>query len=62
MYPLRDVGFLETDEFKSIPVTHEELLGKGVDSFDVAEFDTRPYELVKVSQAETATRGKTRVL
>jgi hypothetical protein len=57
IYPLEDVGFLETEEFWSIPVTHE-LLGEGKNCFEVAEFDTRPYELLKVSQLETATKGK----
>lgn len=61
IYPLEDVGYLETKEFWSTPVEHamlDEASGKKeTKCFELAEFDMLPYQLLKVTQAETAAKG-----
>lgn len=43
LYPLRDLAFLTSAEFKAIPVVSEMLPEGAKDVFDVADFDTRYY-------------------
>jgi hypothetical protein len=47
LYPLKSLDFLETDEFKSIPVHHDTVPAPSHSIFDVADFDTRYYEHVQ---------------
>ncbi|RVX71600.1 hypothetical protein B0A52_03784 [Exophiala mesophila] len=57
LYPLKEVGFLQTDEFKAIPV-HSDLVPTSTKCiFDVADFDTRYYTNVdKVEVGDDADR------
>ncbi|RBQ68525.1 hypothetical protein VDGD_05095 [Verticillium dahliae] len=47
MYPLDDMAFMQTDEFKGIRV-HSDLLPGGGPVYDVAEIDVRYYKLTQV--------------
>jgi hypothetical protein len=47
LYPLKSLDFLETEEFKSIPVHHDTVPAPSHSIFDVADFDTRYYEHVQ---------------
>ena len=47
LYPLEDLGFLQTDEFKAVPVHHETVPAPSHAIFDVTDFDTRYYEHVQ---------------
>jgi len=58
LYPLKDVSFLQTDEFKSIPVHHEMLPGPSHAIFDVADFDTRYCKLLKTFERAEAEAGR----
>jgi len=49
LYPLRDVAFLTSDAFRSIPVHSDQLPGNGP-IFNLADFDTRYYVLVNRQQ------------
>ncbi|OQN97841.1 hypothetical protein B0A48_16151 [Cryoendolithus antarcticus] len=42
LYPLEDLNFLNSDEFKAIPVHDDQLPGSGA-VFEYADFDTRYY-------------------
>lgn len=52
VYPVRDVDFLQSDEFKSIPVHDGSLPGESKCIFDLADFDTRYYELLKKGEGD----------
>lgn len=43
LYPVTNLGFLGSEEYKKIPVRSERYFG-GRGAFEVAEFDTRYYE------------------
>lgn len=47
LYPMKDIAFLQTEEFKNISV-HSPLLPKGMSVFDLAVFDVRFMSLVQV--------------
>lgn len=47
LYPLKDLGSLKIDEFKSILVHHDSVPAPSKSIFDVADFDTRYYEHVQ---------------
>lgn len=46
IYPMKDIGFTQTDEFRKITVTSD-LLPDGEPIYDLADFDTRYYGLVQ---------------
>lgn len=55
LYPLKEVAFLQTDEFKAIPV-HSDLIQTSTKCvFDVADFDTRYY--INVDKVEIGGGG-----
>ena len=56
LYPLRDVAFLQTTEFKSIPVQSDLVPTESKCIFDLADFDTRYY--TNVAKHEPGTEGK----
>jgi hypothetical protein len=43
LYPVEDVGFLYSAEFRAIPVHSDMLPGESKGIFDLADFDTRYY-------------------
>jgi len=45
LYPIKSKGFLQSAQFRSIPVQSDMLPGPSHDIFDVADFDTRYYTL-----------------
>ncbi|KAK5117992.1 hypothetical protein LTR62_004036 [Meristemomyces frigidus] len=51
LYPIQDLDFLQSDEFKSIPVHDDNLPGSGA-IFDLADFDTRYYKMVQLYERE----------
>jgi hypothetical protein len=56
-YSVSNLGFLQSKEFKSIPMTHEMLPGNGpIHSF--AEFDARFYKQVQVYETEKSKPGQ----
>ncbi|KAK0288889.1 hypothetical protein LTR91_018424 [Friedmanniomyces endolithicus] len=57
LYPLEDLNFLQTDEFKAIPVHDDSLPGSHA-IFDFADFDTRYYKFVQHYEAENAKSGQ----
>ncbi|KAK3627945.1 hypothetical protein LTR56_018935 [Elasticomyces elasticus] len=57
LYPLGDLDFLQTDEFRSIPVHHDSIPGSHA-IFDFADFDTRYYKFVQHYEAENAKSGQ----
>ncbi|KAK3679195.1 hypothetical protein LTR78_000756 [Recurvomyces mirabilis] len=57
LYPLDDLDFLDTDEFKAIPVHDDNLPGSG-EIFDLADFDTRYYKLAQLYEPENAKSGQ----
>ena len=58
LYPLDDVSFLQTDEFRAIPVHSDLVPSPGRCIFDVADFDTRYCTTLGEDEAEGAGRGK----
>ncbi|KAK5203057.1 hypothetical protein LTR96_010979 [Exophiala xenobiotica] len=56
LYPIRDVTFLQTAEFKSIPIQSDLIPTESKSIFDLADFDTRYY--TSVAKYESSTRGK----
>ncbi|KAF2404507.1 hypothetical protein EJ06DRAFT_579119 [Trichodelitschia bisporula] len=56
LYPLKAVEFLQSDEFKAIPVVNNVIPGSGM-VFDYADFDTRYYTHVAASEAQGAVKG-----
>ncbi|KPI37341.1 uncharacterized protein AB675_10364 [Cyphellophora attinorum] len=58
LYPLRDLAFLTSDEFRAIPVVSEMLPAGAQDIFDLADFDTRYYiSLGDNREAEVESQG-----
>nr|OQO26167.1 hypothetical protein B0A51_03886 [Rachicladosporium sp. CCFEE 5018] len=61
LYPLEDLDFLNSDEFKAIPVHDDKLPGSG-QIFTLADFDTRYYAFEQLYEPkETKSGGSTRV-
>lgn len=55
LYRVKDLKLISTDEFKSIPMTHELLGGQHVRT--VADMDTRIYKLVEVFEKDKHDDG-----
>ncbi|KAI1612743.1 hypothetical protein EDD36DRAFT_496003 [Exophiala viscosa] len=53
LYPLRDVSFLQTAEFKSIPVHSDLVPTESKCIFDLADFDTRYYTNIAKHESRT---------
>jgi hypothetical protein len=51
-YPVRDLAFLQSEEFFKIPITIDLLPGPSHMIFDFVDFDTRYYELVQTYEPE----------
>lgn len=58
LYPLEDISFLETEEFKSIPVHSDLVPTEGRCIFDVADFDVRYYTSLGREESQSAEIGK----
>jgi hypothetical protein len=56
LYPLKDVAFLQTKNFRSIPVHSEVLPGKTL-IFEFADFDTRYYAHLSTVKTKTSGNG-----
>ncbi|KAK4496019.1 hypothetical protein PRZ48_013288 [Zasmidium cellare] len=50
LYPLKDTNFLQSSEFKAIPVEEDELPGTKI--FNLANFDTRYYKFVQLYEVD----------
>ncbi|KAM0276540.1 hypothetical protein ACHAQH_006641 [Verticillium albo-atrum] len=61
MYPMDDIGFTQTDEFKNIRV-HSELLPGGGPIYDLADLDVRYYNLVQVYDPTNKGPGHTKTI
>lgn len=57
LYPLKDVGFLYTDEFKAIPVHSDILPNESRAIFDLADFDTRYYTSIGEVDSSNVREG-----
>jgi len=57
IYPLEDLGFMDSDDFKAIPVHDDSIPGSHA-IFDYADFDTRYYKFVQKYEAENAKSGQ----
>ena len=78
LYPLEELNFLNTDEFKGMIATkplafavdidviaipvHDEKLPGSHHIFDFADFDTRYYKVVQLFEGESSTTGKSRLV
>ena len=56
-YPVRDLAFLQSEEFLKIPITSDLLPGPSHMIFDFVNFDTRYYKLVQVYEPEGTKPG-----
>ena len=57
VYSVPDLGFLQSKEFKAVPMTHEMLPGNGpIHRF--AEFDARFYKQIHVYETEKSKPGQ----
>lgn len=56
LYPMPDISFLGSDEFKKIRVKSDLLPGSGV-CYDVMEADVRYYKQIQVYGPEGSTLG-----
>ncbi|OAA58982.1 hypothetical protein SPI_06184 [Niveomyces insectorum RCEF 264] len=61
IYPLDDIAFLTTPEFKGISVTSKLLPGTGL-CYDLAEFDVGYYNIVQVHDPTGQGKGHTQTL
>lgn len=61
LYPVKDVQWLYSDEFKSIPVHSDMLPNESKAIFELADFDTRYYETVD-TRAESGRQGPATVV
>ncbi|ROT38962.1 hypothetical protein SODALDRAFT_294125 [Sodiomyces alkalinus F11] len=61
MYPLEDIGFTQTDEFKKIRV-HSDKIPGGAAIYDVANFDVRVYNLIQVFDPTKKGKGHTKTI
>ena len=57
LYPVKDMGDLESPDFKSIPTTSDLFPGPTHRCFDYADFDTRHYELIDSYEKEGTRPG-----
>lgn len=62
VYAMKDIAFLQTDEFKAISVHSDMLPGPSHACFDIADFDTRYYEAVQTYEAKDAPAGPARMV
>ena len=58
LYPLEDISFLQTEEFKSIPVHSDLVPTEGRCIFDVADFDVRYHTNLGKEESQSAGSGK----
>ncbi|KAI8195224.1 Core atranone cluster (CAC) protein 1 [Colletotrichum sp. SAR 10_65] len=56
MYPMRDIGFTKTEEFRNINVSSD-MLPNGGPIYDLADFDVRYYKLVQVFDPKKKGKG-----
>jgi hypothetical protein len=56
VYPMQDIGFTQTEEFKKITVTSD-LLPDGLPIYDLADFDTRYYGLMQYFEPREVRAG-----
>lgn len=56
MYPVSNVEFLQTDEFKNIPSNSKEFFGD-LGARDFANFELRTYELLQIFEPENTKEG-----
>ncbi|KAE9579204.1 Core atranone cluster (CAC) protein 1 [Colletotrichum fructicola] len=56
MYPMRDIGFTQTEEFRNINVSSD-MLPNGGPIYDLADFDVRYYKLVQVFDPKKKGKG-----
>lgn len=58
LYPVKDVAFLYSAEFKAIPVHSDMLPVESKNIFDLADFDTRYYTNIGKLEGEDGFEGK----
>lgn len=61
MYPMRDIGFTKTEEFRNINVSSD-MLPNGGPIYDLADFDVRYYKLVQVFDPKKKGKGEKHML
>ncbi|KAM0328744.1 hypothetical protein ACHAQA_005157 [Verticillium albo-atrum] len=61
MYPMDDIAFTQTDEFKNIRV-HSDMLPGGGPIYDLAEIDVRYYNLIQVYDPTNKGPGHTKTI
>ncbi|CAK7199629.1 hypothetical protein SEUCBS139899_002312 [Sporothrix eucalyptigena] len=61
VYPLEDIAFLRTDEFKGIRVTSDLLPGSKL-CYDLAAFDVGYYNIVQVADPTNKGKGRAKAL
>jgi hypothetical protein len=61
LYPIKDIQWLSSEEFKSIPVHSDMLPNESKAIFDLADFDTRYYETVE-TKVESGRQGPAKVV
>ncbi|KAI9813064.1 MAG: hypothetical protein M1827_004284 [Pycnora praestabilis] len=57
IYPLKDIAFPDSDEFKAVPTESKTLPGSGK-VFDLADFDVRVYEHLQSFERPNAKPGR----
>ena len=58
LYPMKDIAFLDTAEFKAIPVHSDLLPVESKNIFDLADFDTRYYINMGKLEGDLGSAGK----
>lgn len=58
LYPVEDVGFLYSEEFRAIPVYSDMLPAESKGIFDLADFDTRYYTNIGILEGKWASACK----
>ncbi|EPE33409.1 Dimeric alpha+beta barrel [Glarea lozoyensis ATCC 20868] len=61
LYPMKDIGFTQTEEFKKIKV-HSDILPDGKPIYDLAELDVRYYGLSQVFDEKKVGPGQTKLI
>ncbi|OIW28972.1 hypothetical protein CONLIGDRAFT_402795 [Coniochaeta ligniaria NRRL 30616] len=61
LYPIKDIEWLSSDEFKSIPVHSDLLPNESKAIFELADFDTRYYETLD-TKTESGRQGPAKVV
>ena len=56
LYPMKDIGFTQSDEFKKIKV-HSDILPEGKPIYDLADLDIRYYGLSQVFDPKKTEPG-----